>query len=382
MEDLFNDPLWNMIISGLVGGVIGLFISRIFDKPLERWQRKIVWWLRTIRSQFQKLENTSHSYDEFCIGKWRTSWVIVEGSSSDPYAPNNVICQLDPRPIVLPPDREQRKDQIEREQSELEMAGEPREYHNGPTIALAGMGRGQIGYTEEPFLVLRLRPSVFYNYLATTMCLDELVQAEQGKQISVRDHYLHNLHYESPIPEFVGAFAISLSVITSDGFIVLTKRGRAGVAPYGGYIYPAINECINPVSDRSASGTLSLFTTAQRGASHELNIEISEDELEFLTLGVDTRLYSYLLTGIVRTRKFTRDDIIARRTLGSKERWETEWIHFLPHDLERVARFMRDTSRTEKWSPLGIVCLIQTLILEFGARMTESALNKYPPYSL
>ncbi len=40
---------------------------------------------------------------------------------------------------------------------------------------------------------------------------------------------------------------------------------------------------------------------------------------------------------------------------------------------------MSDNSKVEKWSPLSIVCVIQTLIQEFGYKMTERALNKYPP---
>lgn len=381
MDDLLENPLWNMLISGLTGGIIGLFISRLFDKPLERWQRKAVYWLGTIRSRLQHADSTTHSFDEFRIGKWRTAWVTVEGSSSDPYTASNVVCQLDPTPVSLPPERKHKKDQIERAQQELEKAGKPREYHNGPTVALAGIGRGQIGYAEEPFLFLRMCPTVFYNYLATTMCLDEVIQAEDGKQTTVREKYLRNLQYEAPIPEFVSAFAINLSVITSDGFIVVAKRAIEGVVPYGGYISPAINECMNPISDRNASGTLSVFATAQRGANHELNIEITEDELVFVTLGVDARWYSYLLTGLVRSKKYTRDAIIARRTLGSKERWETKELYFLRHDLDAIAKFMRDTTKTAKWSPVAIVCLTQTLILEFGAKMTERALSKYPPHT-
>jgi len=374
-------PLWKMVASAIFGAVVSLFIRRIFDKPLDRWERKIGYFFRTTRFRLQKLNIVPYHHDEFRIGKWRTPWITVEGSSSDPYIPANVVCQLDPTPIALPPERQREREKIEAVQSELEKSGSPREYHDGPTVALAAVGRGQVGYTEAPFLALRLRPSAYYNYLATTMCLDDAFQ-EEGSTDTVRSRYLRDLHYESPFAEFVGAFAINLAVITKDGFIVVAKRGTAGVFPYGGYISPAINECINPVSDRNASGTLSLFATAQRGANHELNIEITEDELVFFTLGVDVHWYSYLLTGMVRSKTVTCDDIKSRRTLGSKERWETEHLYFLPHDLDAAAKFMSESSKTERWSPVSIVCLTQTLIVEFGTKKTERALSKYGPQRL
>jgi len=158
MPQLFENLLWILV---------GAIITRILDKPIERFQRKVTYWFRGVIARFRKSGSVPSSLDEFRIGKWQVAWVTVEGSSSDPYTPNNVVCQIDPTPLVLPPDRQQKKNQIEKMQSELEIEGKPRQYHNGPTVALAGIGRGQIGYTEEPFLVLRLRPSDFYTYLAS-----------------------------------------------------------------------------------------------------------------------------------------------------------------------------------------------------------------------
>ncbi len=211
----------------------------------------------------------------------------------------------------------------------MERSGQPRQFHDGPTVALVKIERGQLGYAEEPFLVLRFCPSGYYNCLATTMSLDDLVSTEDGSAISVRHKYLQDLSYESPLRYFSNAFSVNLSVITKDGFIIVAKRGVEGIAPYPGYVSPAKNECVNYVADRDAGGSLSLFATAKRGASHELNIEISEDELVFFTVGLDLRYYSYLLTGLVRSKTFTRDDVISRRTHGSKERWESQQLYFL-----------------------------------------------------
>ena len=363
----------------LIAAILGVIVTRLLDKQIERRQRAFSYWLRSMVARFRKINIVSVAQDEFRIGKWHIGWVTVEGSSSDPYTPNNVVCQVDPRPLILPPDRQQKKDNIEETQVQMEKDSQRREFHNGPTVALEGIGRGQIGYTEEPFLILRLRPSDYYTFLATAMSLDEVIHTDQGKTTTVRDKYLRNLNYRSPIPEFASALSINLSLITSDGFIVVSKRATEGIGGYAGYLAPAINECINPVSDRSANGTVSLLITAQRGASHELNIEITEDELVFFTVGVDTHQYFYGVTGLIRSKSFSRDDIRARLSLGSKERWEAKELNFLPHNVERVAEFMRETSKTDKWNPEGTVCLTQTLIVEFGTKATEQALKKYPP---
>ncbi len=368
--------MWKFIGTAVLGGIISLIIRRLFDKRLDRLERKALYGMRSFRHGLLKLKIAPYLHGDFRIGKWRTEWITLEGSSSDPYSPSNVVCQLDPTPINLPPDRLQKKREIEEFQAQLELAGNPREFHDGATVALTGIARGQIGVTEEPFLVLRLRPSSFYNYLATTQCLDEEIETDGSQRTTVRDKYLRDLRYESPNPEFVAAFAINLSLITKDGFIVIGKRGTVGMFPYGGCISPAINECVQPDLDKIA-GSVSLFAAAKRGAHNELNIQISEDELQFFTLGVDTRYYSYLLTGLVRSKTYTRDDIIARRTQGSKERWETDHLYFLPLNAESIAKSMSEISKIEKWSPVSIVCLAQTLISEFGTKNAERALSKY-----
>ena len=303
------------ILENIFWILVGVMITRILDKPIERLQRKIGYWLNSVILRFRKSEGLSIRQDEFRVGKWQTGWIVVEGSSSEPYVSNNVVCLIDPTPIVLPLDLQSRKDVIEKRQSELEKSGKSREYHNGPTVAIANIGRGQLGYTEEPFLVLRLRPADYYTYLATAMSLDDETQTEQGKKITIRDKYLRHLRYEIPIPEFTSAFGVNLSVITSDGFIVAAKRATMGVTPYPGYISAAINECMNPILDRNANGALSLVTTAQRGASHELNIEITEGEIVFFTVGMDPQTYAYQLTGLIRSKNFSRDDIISRRSV-------------------------------------------------------------------
>lgn len=361
----------------LLWALVGVIVARILDRPIERIQRKAIYRIKGVISRVRKLGSVAVSPDEFRIGQWHVGWNVIEGSSSDPYTPNNVICQFDPTPLVLSADRQLKKQQIEESQAKLAKANGSRLYHNGPTLALAGFARGQIGDMEESLLILRVRPSDYYTFLATAMSLDETIRIEHGKTTTVREKYLCNIRYDLPVPEFASALAVNLTVITSDGFIIVSKRAPE-VSGYAGYLSPAINECVNPASDRGANGTISLLATAQRGASYELNIEITESEVVFFTLGVDTRWYYYGVTGLIRSKSFSKDDIRTRQSLGSKEHWEASEYYFLPHDPDQVAKFMSKYSKIEKWNPIGVVCLVQTLVLEFGIKTVERLLRKYP----
>ena len=371
----------SQILSNVFWIIIGVVITRILDKPIERYQRRLIYWLRGLIARIRSDEKVTVGQEEFRLGKWSAKWIIVEGSSSDPYTPNNVICQLDPRPLALHEDRLAKKQEIESTQSQIEIDKGRRDYHNGPTVALEGIGRGQIGTAEDSLLILRLRPSDYYNFLATACSLDEVFIALDGNQVSVREKYFKNLDFKTPLPEFASALSINFSFITSDGFIVVSKRAVDGIGGYQGHIAPAINECTNLVIDRSSSGTLSLLATVQRGASSELNVEVAEDEIVFFTIGVDPRWYFWGVTGLVRSKSFSKADLLSRRSIGSKEHWEANDLYFLPHNPYAITKFMREISRKENWQPIGIVCVIQTLISEFGIKAVEQALKKYPPLS-
>jgi len=369
------------ILANVFWIIVGVVITRILDKPIERYQKRFLFWLRRFIARFRISDVMPIEQDIFRLGKWSARWIVVEGSSTDPYTPNNVICQLDPSPLTLSQDRLAKKQEIESTQTQLEISKGRRDYHNGPTVALQGIGRGQIGTAEDPLLILKLRPSDYYSFLATAISLDEVITLSNGKKVSVREKYLQNLDFNTPLPEFASALSVNLSFITSDGYVVVSKRAVEGIGGYQGHIAPAINECINSVIDRSVSGTISLLATVQRGASSELNVEVEEDEVVFFTVGVDPRWYFWGVTGLIRSKKFSKADLLSRRSLGSKEHWEVNDLFFLPHNPFEIAKFMRNISKTERWQPISIVCVVQTLISEFGIKAVEQALRKYPPIS-
>lgn len=369
-KEFLNNLLWT-----LFGAFIAVIMTRVFDRPIDRFQRRTNYWWHGVKERLGISKNLAAEQDEFQVGKLRVKWVVCQGSAEFPYTHRNIRCIYDPTPLELPSDRQQKKARIDEEQKRLKDAGKPH-FHPGPTVALDQIIQSQIGDLEEPVLTLRVRPSDYYTLLATAMSLDEQIETEYGGKITVRDRYLRNLHYERPIPEFASALSINLALVSNDGYILVSKRS-SDVGSDPNFMAPAINECVNPVRDQDANGIISIFATAKRGAKHELNIEIKEDELEFFTVGVDTRYYFYQLTGLIRSRSFSRDDIRARYSQSSTERWEAEKYQFIKFNPAEVAKFLSKSS--ERWTPYGIVCLIQALISEFGISEVERALATHPP---
>jgi|SRR5215213_151532 len=313
------------------------------------------------------------------LGGWQAAWIVVAGSSSNPYRPGFIKCVIDERPLSLPTDVLKRKEQIEADEALKESIYGKREFFNGRTLALEKVLHSEVDDSQPSSLILQLRPSEYYNFLSTAISLDEIVLGPNGERITLRDKYLSKVRYDEPIPEFATALPINLSVITNDGFILASKRGTDGIGGYRGHIAPAISEIISPVSDVQLDGSVSVFSTAKRGARNELNIETTDDEVLFFTIGVDAHWYFWGLTGLIRTTKFSKADILARRSLGSEERWESKELYFFPSNVGEAVREMRELSTVDKWQPVAIVCTIQALISEHGIEETEIALKKHPP---
>ena len=95
---------------------------------------------------------------------------------------------------------------------------------------------------------MRLRPSDYYTFLATAMSLDEKTVAD--KDTTIRDKYLHHVAYDKPVPEFASAFAVQMTLVTSDGYIVVSTRETEGIVGYPGHLAPR-NQRVREPSRRS-----------------------------------------------------------------------------------------------------------------------------------
>jgi len=367
MLTLLTNPIVNLI----VGGVVGFIIGRLLEQPFDTVARRIRFRVRHLIARLNGDEILVSQHRLFEIGKWQVPWVLLDGGATSPIKPENVICRYNQAPIQLSPTIKELYDArkaSERTESSIEARG----FFDGPTAAVSAIKQGHTGLHEETLLLLSLQRSSFFVFLAG---VEQYVR--QASTTARGGHEFQNImDLRKPDTDRAGAFAVCMSMISADGFLLLAKRGSEGLFPYGGFLSPAINECLQPELDRDGAGALSVVATARRGAMQETCIDVSESEMFFFSVGIDLNLHSYALTGLIRSTKYTRDELLRRRSQGSKERWESDEWHFIPLEPDRLAEWFEKFGRDMQWSPITFVVFVQTLIHEFGVHTAERIISR------
>jgi hypothetical protein len=155
---------------------------------------------------------------------------------------------------------------------------------------------------EEPKLILHFTPITYYEMLATDQRLDISI-TWRGATMTTRERYaLSNDLRSSPVAEIASFWSIGLSVVTADGFLLISERGLTTVDrnAYG----PAAAEGASRAKDSNALGAPNNFNAARRGMEEELGIPIQLEELTWLTFGANSVVCEYGLIGYVRSPFF------------------------------------------------------------------------------
>jgi hypothetical protein len=203
------------------------------------------------------------------------------------------------------------------------------------------------------------------------MSLDKIVSIG-GVKTTLRDRYLRGIDFTRPEVLFASSFCVDLSIVTSDGFMCIGKRG-SNVLNYKGLYSVPVMETVHPQQDVRADGTIDVFSAALRGAQEEAGIEVGIEDIEFYSLHVDPVLYIHGLTGAIMADGLSRSDLISRRSVGVKDKWESSelvFVHFKPRD---VAEALRELGGISQITPSSFVCIVQTLVSEFGYKSVENA---------
>lgn len=174
----------------------------------------------------------------------------------------------------------------------------------------------------------------------------------------------------APVPEFATYWGVGLSVVTSDGMLLISQRGNTAVEPNA--YSPAVAEIALRASDGDDRGAPDQFQTAQRGLLEELGIDLEPDEVTWLSFGANSYTCGYALLGRVDTRH-TLHEVQSRHSVGAaKDSWETKHIHAVEFHPVEVARFCSDPTR--RFAPITLASIVHTLMHEFGVTRTEAAL--------
>lgn len=314
--------------------------------------------------------------NNYKVGNWSVPWIVAFGSSDSYYKADQIHLYLeDGRLEIVEPELIKRIETISQQQSLLAKIGKD-EFHDGPTLALMEVEEAELGDNEVPILRIHLKRSGYFNFMAIVSHLDEEFSDSPGQYTTLRKKYVTG-DYRIPVPQLAPVFAIQMSLITSDGYFMVTRRASKGVTGYRNHLAPAVNESLHALKDY-IGGNLSIVATTIRAAIEELNLEIDAESFKFFTLGVDEQEYMYTLTGVIELSSHTAEQLFSHLALGTKGNREVAGRYFLGPDLHQCAKQMSELSADFRWAPYGVVCLTQAMIYKFGLNNVNEALKKYP----
>lgn len=175
----------------------------------------------------------------------------------------------------------------------------------------------------------------------------------------------------------LNSFGVSLVVITSDHYTLLTQRGRNQGSRPGDYSI-SVSEGLGRPLDQGTHGLApDVYRCACRGLAEELGLNEYDDflpsDIVFLSFGVDTQYAQWGLRGIVKVKKQVQD-IIDYWNAGVKDKMENTRLFPLKFELETLIPFIFSH---EPWAPAGLVCLYHALVHEFGRKKVHEAIEQF-----
>lgn len=357
--------------------------SRVAESTLHYWARNGI--PRKERTRLARIigcdeQELSHNYhkaqlqgnrmvyekmdDFFTFGKITTQEIILDGDGIGVYLPEHIHAHYIPVALELPNEFRMRKEQIALEQEVNKAEGGAYQW-NGERYNLARFAISRDPAHEDMTLGLWFRPSDYYTFLATSTGLQES---------ALREKYLADAEWDEAIPLFAHSFSVLLTVITSDGYAILVRRGK-GLGCRPNVYDTSMAEGLSRSLDRSATGQApDIYRCAVRGLSEELGLNAPDDyspaNIHFLSFAVDTEYCMYGLFGMVRIQR-SLEEMRARKRHGIQDKWENREVYYLPFTPEEVCMFV---SEREPFSPGGLVCLYHTLVHEHGRKHVDSVL--------
>ena len=217
-------------------------------------------------------------------------------------------------------------------------------------------------------LCLWFRPSDYYTVLAKNRCL---------KNEEFQEKYILNREWDIPFSSLPIPFGTGLSVLTSDGYIVLAQRAsNLGVRP--GYFMTSVEEGLYNPADSSGMGDApDVYRCACRGLFEELGLIENKDfvvsDIIFLSLGLDTEYYMCGLRGFIKIQK-TAPDIMKNWQAGVKDKMENKKLFAVPFTVEDVCGFVFSHG---PWGGGALLGIYHTLVHEFGREAVEHVLSSW-----
>jgi DNA-binding XRE family transcriptional regulator len=290
----------------------------------------------------------------FSFGKLKTTSIVLDGDGTEVYLPGNIRTHYDPVPAIFFEEVIQAKKQIQQEEEEKQQKGESSQW-NGEKYHLSKIAISREPGHENMTLGLWLKPRDHYIGLATRRCLDNP---------DFRQKYLPE-DWSTPVTGFSCSLGVDITVISSDGYALLTQRGQ-NQSVHQHRFNSSVSEGVSPSFDRSTTGRApDLYRCACRGISEELGIhepvDFSISDIHFLSFSVDTYYALYGMRGIVRVKK-SAEEILRSWHNGVRDKMENKKLFTVPFTPQDICSFVF----SHRPFAGGLVCLYHALVHEYG----------------
>lgn len=351
-----------MELKDVIIASIGLILGVLFEEPLTRLRDALI---HRYKRLFYKKPDHLQTSTLFSFGSLKTTWMIIDGDGEGEYTPKTIATHYEGHPLELPEDLEKRKKEIAKDENAKKKAGKPFLW-NGDRYFLEKFVINRTEQTENLALHLWFRPTDYYTFLATNISLDDE---------SLRKEYLSNVDWELTAPKyFSNDFAVYLLVITSDEYVVLTKRSNT-VGVYPNVYSSSLTEGISRTLDRGTT-TLApdIYRCAIRGVGEELGVtDMPISDVTLLSFGVNTRYVQWSILGFAKVNK-TVEEILDFRSRGVRDKWENSEFNVVKFDLHEIVKYVFSH---QPWAPGALANIYQVLVHEFGREKTDKAISAY-----
>jgi hypothetical protein len=355
-----SSGLWGLII----GALLGLALSVLFEEPLVRLRGQLVRRVRSIRRIREPLYR-----DAFTLGPLQTSMLIVEGDGENVIHEEMVRVIVAEEMIQLPAELLAWKAEVANREEARRVAGEPFLW-NGESYAVKGFVASRRPDDECPEVTLHLEFADYYTFLAT-----QQLDRRFADGTTPRSRYVEGVPPER-VPSFMaGSFGTNVAVVTSDRQVVFCRRS-ANVGSNPDLWSSSANEAISRSIDSSGRISPNVYNVARRGLKEELAIEPGEYHIRLLAFAIDTNLHQWGALFVAEMHDVTAAALSDRWSRGIADRFEHVEKTFVPFNPEAVLSFILAPDRRNCWTAVGPPLFYLALINVFGRSTVERGLGK------
>lgn len=353
------DGLASGMLGLVVGAVLGLLLSALFDDLLVSCRRRVVHLGRYLIAR----RRAPLATDGFRLGPLVTTLCIVEGDGDQVINEQSCRVVVTHEEVHLPAEVAAWRREIEQDQDIRRVHG--RQHHwNGLRYAVTGLTVSRTVIDECPEICLRLELADYYTFLAAQQ-LDRPM--DDGTTLRSR--------YEQCSPEELPAFlccsfGTNVAVVSADDRVVFARRSAA-VGSRPGVWNASANEGLSRSLDSRGRTSPNLYDVARRGVAEELCIDRHEYRLELLAFAIDRRLNQWCALFVAFAHELTGQQILDRRARGIADKWENDRLEVERFDIEHVIKYLLRPDRRNAWAPAAPPLYYLALARRYGRAHLE-----------